>query len=112
LQQLAILQNPGLRPLEGPLEFYVLATIVRPKTVKHALPWGGKTGDVDNYSKTAQDALNGICFHDDTQICDLVSRKRYGRPSLMIRITELEEPKVEPQGDIVQLTIAQMTEGK
>ena len=53
--------------------------------------WGGGSGDVDNYSKTAQDALNGLAFHDDSQICDLISRKRYGRPALMIRITELED---------------------
>ena len=45
---------------------------------------------MDNYSKTAQDALNGIVFEDDAQICELVSRKRYGEPRLVITIEPLE----------------------
>jgi Holliday junction resolvase RusA-like endonuclease len=45
------------------------------------------TGDIDNFSKTAQDALIGIAFIDDAQICRLVSEKRYGTPALEIEIT-------------------------
>lgn len=33
--------------------------------------------DLDNYEKAVTDALNGICYEDDSQICDVVKSKRY-----------------------------------
>jgi len=33
--------------------------------------------DVDNVSKTVLDALNGIVWRDDAQVCDLHVRRRY-----------------------------------
>ena len=60
-------------PFLGPLELLVIATLERPKTVERRRPWVQHTGDVDNYSKSAQDALNGIAFNDDSQICELRS---------------------------------------
>lgn len=37
--------------------------------------WTGK-GDVDNLAGGVMDALNGIAWHDDEQVIDLVVRKR------------------------------------
>lgn len=37
--------------------------------------WTGK-GDVDNLAGGVMDALNGIAWHDDEQVIDLVARKR------------------------------------
>ena len=33
--------------------------------------------DGDNIAKTVKDALNGIAYHDDGQVSDLVVRKRW-----------------------------------
>ena len=33
--------------------------------------------DADNISKFIGDALTGICYHDDAQICDLSVKKRW-----------------------------------
>lgn len=46
-------------------------------------------GDVDNYAKLAQDALNGLVFKDDAQVCVLVAQKRYGEEAqLWIRVVQ------------------------
>ena len=74
-------------PLTGPIEMTVTAYLPRPKSVTRALPWKQGTGDLDNYSKTEQDALNGVAYVDDSRICRLVSEKRYGTPALEIEIT-------------------------
>lgn len=33
--------------------------------------------DLDNYEKAITDALNGVCYEDDSQICDVIKSKRY-----------------------------------
>ena len=86
IKQIARLTMRSRPPITGPIEMTVVAYLPRPKSVTRALPWKQGTGDVDNYSKTAQDALNGIAFIDDAQICRLVSEKRYGTPALEIEI--------------------------
>lgn len=91
IKTIAGLAMRGLPPYRGPLALTVEATIERPKSVSRLLPWKQGTGDVDNYSKSAQDALNGLAFIDDSQICELVARKRYGKPGLRIIIEQLEE---------------------
>ena len=43
--------------------------------------------DLDNLAKFYLDALNGLVFSDDAQICELNLRKVYGMsPSVLIRI--------------------------
>lgn len=42
-------------------ELTVVLRLYRPK----------KQGDIDNYSKGVFDAMKGICFEDDKQICEL-----------------------------------------
>ncbi len=95
IKQLAGIAMRRRPPMTGPLRMTVTASLRRPKTVlDRALPWkrGRDAGDVDNYSKTAQDALNGIAFIDDSQICELSVCKVYGKPSLTIRIECIAEP--------------------
>lgn len=38
-----------------------------------------KKPDMDNIVKVVADALNGLAYHDDTQICSLTATKVYGR---------------------------------
>lgn len=49
--------------------------------------------DGDNYLKVVQDALNGVCYADDSQVIDARVIKRYSeRPGLRIEIREMIEP--------------------
>ncbi len=41
------------------IEIYEMTEGLRPK---------GVTGDIDNYQKAIQDALNGIAYNDDRQV--------------------------------------------
>ena len=46
--------------------------------------------DLDNYLKLIQDAMNGIFFNDDAQICECISKKIYSQnPRTIIKIEEL-----------------------
>jgi Holliday junction resolvase RusA-like endonuclease len=56
-----------------------------------------KKPDVDNYLKAALDALNGICFGDDSQIVSLSVIKKYSdNPRLEIEINAIENVKAAP----------------
>ena len=46
--------------------------------------------DVDNYAKSLIDGMNGVVFKDDSQICDLTVRKRYGEEKAVVRIETIE----------------------
>lgn len=37
-----------------------------------------KKPDLDNLIKFAKDCLNGVAWHDDSQVCELTARKIYG----------------------------------
>lgn len=45
--------------------------------------------DIDNIAKAATDAMNGIVYHDDSQIAVLVARKRWGDPGLVVIVEPL-----------------------
>lgn len=46
--------------------------------------------DKDNLSKTVMDALNGIAYKDDSQICEGFQKKQYGEiDAVFFEITEL-----------------------
>ena len=58
--------------------------------------------DLDNYVKGLLDALNGIFWHDDSQVTRLDAEKRYGtEPGAYVVIQEFHSPvqpeKPEPQ---------------
>lgn len=46
--------------------------------------------DADNYAKAALDGCNGILFRDDSQVTDLIVRKRYAaEPHLIVTMEAL-----------------------
>ena len=48
-----------------------------------------KKPDCDNIAKACLDALNGIAYYDDSQVCILAVSKRYGaEPKVKIKIGE------------------------
>lgn len=62
-----------------------------PKKLLASLLWHRKRPDVDNLAKTVLDALNGVAYGDDGQVCWLVVMKTYGQePHTEITIEELK----------------------
>jgi Holliday junction resolvase RusA-like endonuclease len=61
-------------PLEGPISLIVVFVMPRVKTQmfkKKAMPrmWHCKTPDTDNLLKSLKDALTGVVWRDDSQVC-------------------------------------------
>jgi Holliday junction resolvase RusA-like endonuclease len=53
-------------------------------------PWGGNSGDLDNYAKIVMDGLNGVAFHDDSQVVSLHAEKWYSvNPCLRVKLWEI-----------------------
>lgn len=49
--------------------------------------------DVDNYVKAIKDALNGVCYKDDSQVVVLFIAKHYSRePRVEIKLQEDRMP--------------------
>lgn len=79
-------------PLEGALHVELVFVMPRPQALvwkKKPMPraWCPKKPDRDNLEKSVYDALNGLLWRDDAQICDGAIRKVYASGS--------EQPKVE-----------------
>lgn len=60
-------------PLEGPLSCRIVLYFASPK--KPAKPY--PKGDIDNFAKSILDALNGVLYFDDSQVCLLEVTKEY-----------------------------------
>lgn len=85
----------GSFKLDGPIEADITGIFPIPKStskkqkalminnnIKHT-----KKPDCDNVTKSVLDALNSYAYDDDSQICDLRVRKRYGEePKVIIKL--------------------------
>ena len=70
----------GRTPIEGPIEVCIHFYFDRPKShskKQRECPWHAQKPDIDNLTKAVCDALNEICFQDDSQICLLTVRKEW-----------------------------------
>lgn len=84
-------------PLVGPVAVELVFRFPRPKghylpvNARRAVPelrlsapaWPAGKPDVDKIARAVLDAITAICFVDDAQVVDLISRKRYanGEPA-------------------------------
>jgi Holliday junction resolvase RusA-like endonuclease len=82
-------------PIEGALLLTVTAYVQMPKSLSKKARAEAMDGirkpvtrpDADNYAKAALDGCNGVLFRDDSQVTDLIVRKRYSeRPRLVITL--------------------------
>ncbi len=83
-----------------PLEVAILALFIPPKSVSQkvrALMLNGeipptKRPDADNIIKVVLDALNGVAFHDDGQVCKIYCEKIYAEtPEIRVLIKNIVE---------------------
>lgn len=94
-------QQKGLKPFDKdvPLQAHIIAYFPIPKSTskkkREAMLNGEiyhtKKPDADNLAKAVLDALNGIAFYDDAQVCELIVQKWYSdNPRVEISIKELK----------------------
>jgi Holliday junction resolvase RusA-like endonuclease len=68
---------------DQPLSVTIKLTFERPPShrnksgIKSTAPRLPKA-DVDNVAKAVLDAINGVAWHDDSQVAELIVRKSYG----------------------------------
>lgn len=67
-------------PLDGAVSVELTFYLLRPASVpERRRPWPHVRPDVDKLARAALDAMKGIVFRDDAQVCELVARKVYGK---------------------------------
>lgn len=72
-----------------PLEMSIVAFFNTPSCPTDG--WYLKRPDSDNIIKIIMDALNGVCYHGDNQICRIYFEKKYADiPETKITIKEIE----------------------
>jgi Holliday junction resolvase RusA-like endonuclease len=86
----------GTAPLTGPLlvTFFLHMPIPASLSLKKQVELNGKPHvkkpDVSNILKAVEDALNGIVWHDDSQIAHLTAHKVYSlEPRVVVRVSEV-----------------------
>ncbi len=85
-------------PFDGPVLLCVTAYVAMPKGFSKAKRADALDGilkpvtrpDADNYAKAALDGCNGILFRDDSQVADLIVRKRYSADPRLVITMEIE----------------------
>ncbi len=84
--------------LKGPLRVSLLFLLPRPKRIvwkTRPMPriWAAVTPDRDNLEKAVNDALTGILWVDDGQVCDGVVQKMYAcgdeSPGVIVEVVKL-----------------------
>lgn len=77
-----------LRPLTGAVKLTISAVFAIPKSWNQVLQEYAARGEIyhtqkpdcDNIAKLVKDALNGVAWHDDSQVAVELIRKRFGGP--------------------------------
>lgn len=98
----AAMLKAGLSPLAGPLQLEVVFYFPRPKShygtgrnaavLKPSAPlYHFIAPDEDKLRRAIGDAMKGIVYVDDSQICDAHGTKFYGTPRCEITVRELYE---------------------
>ncbi len=97
-------------PADCPVSVHINAFFPVPKSyslkkcemAKNGLIYPTKKSDADNIAKIICDALNGIAYHDDKQVVELLVSKRYarhGEPHVGVTVMPLELRESEDGGE-------------
>lgn len=96
--RISYLNTAGKKKLEGQIQAEITGVFPVPKSEskkRRAAMLAGeilhtKKIDCDNLAKTILDALNGIAYDDDKQVCRLFVEKRYGEiPCVKVKLMEV-----------------------
>lgn len=90
---IAFMQKNKIDMALGPLSAEIVFYFPRPKSVKNIHHY--KRPDLDNLCKGVFDALNGVVFKDDSQVCMLSVAKRYCQDTqqlgVLLRVEKLDQ---------------------
>ena len=98
LQMFARIAMAGRTPVDGPVLVTILFRFARPKSHTKAARLDDnhrQKPDLDNLAKAVLDALNGICWLDDSQVCQIRASKAWrteGQTIVIIDLPEGHEP--------------------
>jgi Holliday junction resolvase RusA-like endonuclease len=83
------LREHGVRPFAEKVALTVSLTfwVQKPKTAKKTAQPVTRP-DLDQYVKLVLDACNGFLWHDDSQVVEIIARKDYGEPSIVLDVRE------------------------
>lgn len=112
--QQAVTSTPGF-PLQGPVRLEIGFVMPRPKghyrvTKKNPVPvlrddaptWNTSAPDTTKLTRAVEDALKGVAWRDDAQVCSQECTKRYGEKCgawlRISAITETAAPAAERVG--------------
>ena len=94
IQLAAKIAMAGRAPVEGPVLVTVLFRFGRPKSHSKAARSNDnhkQKPDLDNLCKAVLDALNGICWTDDSQVCQIRASKAWRTEGQTIVLIDLPE---------------------
>lgn len=100
LVKMCFVRQCGREMLEGPVSAKIVAYYSIPQSAskkKHKQMLTGeikniKKPDCDNLAKIILDSLNGIAYHDDSQVCELSVQKLYGDiPEVLVELQTIDE---------------------
>jgi len=103
-QVIAQMSARGMTAIEGPVELSLSFEYAYPKSwpqarrvpALHVSP-----PDLDNLVKLVQDALNGICWHDDREVAVVSARKVWvPRDGIMIHARRITEWQAQVAGGV------------
>lgn len=79
------------KPVYMKIDFFFEIPKSWTKKKKEGAKWHTSKPDVDNLCKGVMDALNGIAYKDDTQVCYIQAQKQYAQSAgILIEIEETE----------------------
>jgi len=71
-----LVQSKQPHYFEGPIAITIVFHLIKPKSARKRM-WPNVRPDIDNYEKLVLDALNGVCYKEDSQIVMKYSEKKY-----------------------------------
>ena len=83
-------KTPSITPIYMQIEFFFTIPKSWTKKKRESAKWHIIKPDTDNLAKGVKDALNGIAYVDDAQVCSIKIRKQYAQTDgIMIEIEEI-----------------------
>lgn len=82
---------PSENALQMRIDFFFKVPKSWTKKKKESAKWHISKPDTDNLIKAIKDALNGVAYKDDSQVCIVYASKRYSqRQGIKIEIEEID----------------------